>query len=332
MLLFHVKFAARWLGPAALVLLGVTATAQQTIPLSQPVWDDPTNKANAFLPDTSRYNSAGAFNAPIPLFGARGPSASFDILPGSPPPPISAADALQFQKAFNDKKNWALMTPEEILGVSTPEQILGIADPNYDPSLTPEERYLQSQSRQYAIGVSNAVHRAAVSVWSSGDFADGSLDANSRFAGRLDDSERDPARALSSLFGQRVDAVSQPNSTWSSPFDSPTPLPKPLPAQLAGMESFRALLDPPPPEKPRSAFVLQPAATPGPNLQSLPAYNPAGGSPRVLISDLIRPVGLTPLPGVTGPQAPAKKTAPLVRPPPWMQDPLQNSTLPQRQY
>jgi hypothetical protein len=62
------------------------------------------------------------------------------------------------------------------------------------------------------------------------------------------------------------------------------------------------------------------------------SFNPNGRSFRGLESDISRPMGLTPLPGVTGPIPQPKKISPLVQPPPWMQSGLQGSTLPQRQF
>jgi hypothetical protein len=125
-------------------------------------------------------------------------------------------------------------------------------------------------------------------------------------------------------------------SVWVSPFDSPAPLPKPTPEQLAGMDRFRALFDPPPPEKtPASEGVFgQPAPVPmpDPNLQVLPLANRSGHSFAALQNDIAKPTGLMPLPSVTGPVTPPKKASPLAQPPPWLQNPLDSSSLPQRQY
>ena len=67
-------------------------------------------------------------------------------------------------------------------------------------------------------------------------------------------------------------------------------------------------------------------------MDPLPQMNLAGRAVPSLKHDIALPKGLTPLPGITGPEAPDKKPAPLVQPPPWLQDPLQNSSLPARQY
>src|SRR5882672_7132159 len=118
-----------WLSTAiATMATLMPALAQQSIIFSKPA-EVSADKANSFMPEPS-HTGPSAFNAPSPLFGRR-PTASFDILPGAQrPAPISPEQALQWQKFLDKKKNWTLMTPEEILGVPTPEKILGILDPD----------------------------------------------------------------------------------------------------------------------------------------------------------------------------------------------------------
>jgi hypothetical protein len=335
MLFSEVNLAARrLLSAAALVTLGLSAGAQQTIQFTKPVDHDATSKANAFLPEKASKNPAN-FNAPAPLFGNRSPSVSFDVLPGSPQPIISSANAAQWQKSQNDKKNWSLMTPEEILGIPTPEKILGIPDASDDPKLSAEERYLQRQRRQTDIGASNALHRADASLWRNNGWNEESFQTTgggAKFAGTLDGSVPGATRDLGDLFRQRPDeAADVSGGAWRSPFQSPAPLPKPTPEQLAGMERFRALLAPPAQVKTPQAF--QPVVAPDPNMQQMPVFNPAGQSFTRLANDSVKPVGLTPLPSVTGPHlAPAKKQTPLVQPPPWMQSSLESGILPQRPF
>jgi hypothetical protein len=336
----EVHSATRWFGLAALLTLGLTASAQQTIQFSEPVNGDPASKANAVSPVSTRRSSADAFNAPTPLFGGGNPTVSFDILPGSPQPVISGAAAAQWQKHLEDSKNWTLMTPEEILGIPTPEKILGIPDPNDDPGLSPEQRFLQREERQSAIGVSNALHRADSSLWHHDDTPggeDNNEDDSTRFAWALREVGSTAQGLTLSQRRDRLPNVNQnqkPVSAWVSPFDVQEPLPKETPEQLAGMDRFRALMEPSAPEKPlqSSAFFVPPVVAPDPNMEVLPAFNPAGRAARALPNDIGKPKGLMPLTGITGTLDPAKKTAPSVRPPPWMQDPLQNSSLPQRQY
>jgi len=330
---------ARWLVLAALAA-AMPAAAQQSIQFTTPVNPDQSSKANAFLPASSR-NSAGAFNAPTSLFGGSSATAAFDVLPGSPQPDaVSAANAMQWQKFLQDKKNWTLSTPEEILGIPTPEKILGITDPNDDPSLSAEERYLQRQDRLEAVAATNGFHHPDAAYWRD-DSALGSFhpsDADGRFESGLDGAVPGTAKKFTSLFNRNSDelpdAGQKSDSAWANPFGLPEPLPKQTPEQLAGMERFRALMDPSAPEKtPESSRpAYQPVATPDPNMQELPFFNPNGHSFTPLGSGIGRPTGIMPLPGITGPRpAPEKKPA-LVQLPPWLSDTPQSFTPLQRQF
>lgn len=318
--------------------LCLPAAAQQTIQFSKPVNQDPAATANAFLPQAN-HKAPAAFNAPTSLFG-NGPD--FDTLP-APPPVTYNPNAAQWQKVLEDRKNWSLMTPAQILGVPTPETILGITDPQ-ENKLSPEERYLQRQERLSQTGITNALQREDTGLWRKDDATTGPFqptDDNSQFADSPDGSRRNPTMPnlnRSPFFNpnQRslADMNQRMNPTWASPFESPEPLRKTTPEQLAGMERFRAFMQSPPaPDRTPASFSAQPAVPPDPFLQSLPPYNPAGHSVAPLRTDITKPTGIMPLAGVSGlPPAPAKK-APLVEPPPWMSQPSpQSSTLPQRQY
>lgn len=329
--------------------LCLPAAAQQTIQFSKPVNHDPAATANAFLPEAN-HKSANAFNAPASLFG-NGPD--FDVPPGTPPMVFNPNAAAQWQKVMEDRKNWALMTPEQILGVPTPESILGVTDPE-ENKLSPEERYLRRQGRQSQMGATNALQRADNWMWHKDDDTAGPFrpfDGSSPFADDPDGSKRNPDGSRrnpampnlnrSPFFNpnQRTlaDMNQRMNSTWASPFESPEPLPKATPEQLAGMEHFRAMLMQSPSTLEKTptpaSFSSQPAASPDPFLQALPPYNPAGHSFMPLGNDIAKPTGLMPLAGVSGPLPTPPKKAPLVQPPPWMsQQSPQSSTLPQRQY
>jgi hypothetical protein len=340
MFFYEVNFAARWFGLAALVTLGLPAAAQQTIQISKPVDTDPSSKANAFMPEAARRNP-DSFNAPSPLFGGT-PDASFDVLPGSPPPVFYNANPQQWQKFLDNKKNWTLMTPEEVLGIPTPEKILGVTDPDDDPSLSADERFLKRQDQQAAMAVTNGLRGADSLLWqkdnSPGRFfqtADQEMPFARLMAGSVPDANRNLGSPFSPHPGQPADAAEKLNSAWASPFITAEQPAKLTPEQLADRESFRALLDPPTEDKTPSTSGLfaQPAIPVDPNMEPVPAsFNPAGRSFTGLQNDVGHPTGITPLPGVTGPLPQPKKVAPLVQPPPWMQDPLQSSTMPQRQF
>lgn len=339
-----VNVSARWSGLAALMALGLSAAAQQSIQFSRPANQNPTATANSSLP--ASHKSPSDFNAPKSLFGDDSATASFDILPTGPAPIIPNSYALQWQKILQDRKNWALMTPEQILGMPTPESILGITDPRDDPKLSPEERYLQRQDRRMEMAATNGLPRPdGVSLRQQNQ--DTGLFQNRNDRGLFTDNPSGlsprpmvsgPARFSSPFLSQNPGASADMNqasdSTWASPFGSPQPPPQSTPEQLQGMERFRALFESPVSAKaPASAgFALPTTATPDPNLQAQPAFNPVGRSATPVLDDIAKPTGLAPLAGVTGPlPAPAKKP-PLVQPPPWMSQSPQNSIMPQRQF
>jgi hypothetical protein len=335
-----VKLAKRQLGLAVLVLLGLSAAAQQTIEVSTPSDGAQPKQANTFMPDHSTRNP-DSFKAPTPFFGNDAPSSSFDRLPGGPAASISAAAIAQWQKQQEQKKNWGLMTPEEILNVPTPEKVLGLGANDKDARLSPEEQYLKRQDRLAAAGASNALHAADLSLWHSGVDLNASPFQGLDAAGREKTSKGSlpgAATSLGSLFGQgdpsQASLPVKAGSTWASSFNTLPPLPKPTPDQLAGIERFNALLESSVSEKTPavSTFSLPRAVAPDPFLDPLPAVNLAGRAVPAIKHDITGPKGITPLPGITGPVAQEKKAAPLVQPPPWMQDPLQNSSLPSRQY
>jgi hypothetical protein len=335
-----ISFLARWSGLAALVTAAMSVTAQQPIQFTKPVEADPASKANAFIPASSR-NAAGAFNAPGSLFGEKNSAVDFDVLPGSPARgAVSAASAEEWRKFLERKKNWTLETPEEIMGVLTPEKLMGLTDPNEDPKLSAGERFLQRQDRRAAAAATNGYVRPGA-AYRRDDARMDPLhqgDDNDRFRQILGGGNPGVARNFNPFFNVSPNlpaAQLKSDSIWANPFGMPEQLPKQTPEQLAGMERFRAMMGPSAPVNlPASGrFSDQPVAAPDPNLQVLPVFNPNGRSFSGLQNTPARPMGLTPLPGISGsPLAPAKKPDPLVQSPPWVSGSQQPLTPLQRQF
>ena len=343
MLLRAVHFVVRGSGLTALLTLGLAASAQQAIQFTKPANQDPKATANTYVPPS--HKSSSDFNAPKSLFGGDGATASFDELPAGPTPAMPNSYTRQWQKILQDRKNWALMTPEMVLGVPTPESILGIV-PKEDSKLSPEEGFLQRQDRQLQMNATNGLHGPEAGFSRNDDPRTGQFqDRNERsqFASSSrnvtsDTSAPGTAKLPNSFLGPNSGNQADPNqpsdSTWASPFGAPQLSPQSTLEQLANMERFRALMEPPPSEKaPATASLFQPrVAAPDPNLQAQPLFNPMVRSLTPVENDIAKPTGLTPLAGVTGPApTPTKKPA-LVQPPPWMSQSPQNSTLPQRQF
>ena len=292
--------------------------AQNAIVFSKPA--DPVDNANAFM-NPSEHKLSDSSRAPTPLFG-REPQVEYDLLPGAKPPkPLTPEQVRQAEKYFDDQKNWTLLTPAEIMGVPTLGKIMGIPDP--DQNLSAEERHLKRRAAQRSMSATNAL----------ANLNRGGNQDDSPFTTRRSEQKRNAAGELivpnsqktagGFLTGQADTVLTaeeerRANSPWVSAFTAPS-LPKPDLAQQAAMERFRAMMDPPAPEKPLAATPVVPA--PNPNFQPLPKYNPAGNSYRPVQDGIGRPTGLMPLPTVTGVRPAAvnpPKAKPLVEPPPWV--------------
>src|SRR6185437_2717543 len=107
----------------ALSAVAVSARADETNIFSNPGTglkdgaDSPKN-------DSQRQLDTGNYNAPHHFFNNYSPS-----LPLPRPVFLGNQDAAA-QDALNKRKNWMLLTPEQILGVQAPEDILGVKKPD----------------------------------------------------------------------------------------------------------------------------------------------------------------------------------------------------------
>jgi hypothetical protein len=307
--------------------LAFSAPAQQAIIFSKPA-GDVTEKANSFMESPSKLRgAAGSFNAPSSLFGNQA-AGSFDVLPGwQPPAAVSPAEAQHWQKVFEAKKKWTLMTPEEILGLPTAEKLLGLPDPKNDPKLTIEERYILRQNDGMSGSATNGRPNAALLREDSPDNPFRTPGENQR---RFISGDK-PEPGSTKYFNQFLNATPaspfdlapKAESRWTSPFDRPAPAPKPDLAREAAMERFRALMEPaPPPDNPALAARLAPLPVVDPNLQVLPPVNPAGRSFTPIQSGISKPTGIMPLPSISSPyELPTTpKPAWQAQPPPWLSD------------
>ena len=320
----HLK---RWLC-ALLLAAAWPVVAQESIVFTKPA-DLPTDKANDFM--GADHKTSGAFNTPAPLLNGK-PKADYDILPGAQPPHrFSPEEIKQFQKSMDEQKNWTLMTPYEILKIPTPEQIMGLPDPNHEEGLTVEERYIQRQDRERNFSATNAMRGPDDSLKPG----DNPFESQSQTDARKQyDQDRRAGMPSASHFGPAssamlpvTDASRNPDSIWHSAFNVVPELPKPDPEQVAAMERFRAMMEPPAVEKPAapsglSGFGVPPTPVVDHNMQAMPDYNPAGRSFTALENNAGRPMGINPLPTVTGqrPLDTLPKPKPLVKPPPWLSD------------
>lgn len=300
-----------------MLLTAIPAVAQQSMVFSKPA-DNVTEKANSFMPQNLQ-GSAGSITAPkggSGIFSAGKPLPAFDILPGAPAPAMSRAQVEQWQKFLDGKKKWALMTPEEIMGVPTAEKILGLPEKDAEKNLTIEERYMARQDGLAASAATNGFHGENYSS-----------DENSPFKQRDSGNPywQQPGYGQGRFSGADSDANSvrslapKQDSAWTSAFTFPVPPPKATPEQLAGMERFRELMEPGLGAVKSTAPVMP---VPDPYMQRQPEFNPLGRSAAALPSQNIasHPMGITPLPTLTRAYAPPVKSSAQSKLPPWMTD------------
>ncbi len=333
-----------------LLAMALSAVAQsgQSIIFSKPAdaGGDSTEPvgAPANIPGLSDpQNFANQFNAPASLFKTALP-------PDELPPPsqfqtLSAAEQRQFKKILDDKRNWMLLTPEEIFGVTTPEKILQSQNSPDDKekSLTPMERFLKRQedTRRQMSGTNGAFGGRDLTVRNPFLRTEESPD------GSRIDSRRATTATAPSLWKQIFNPLPDNNSgataaNPNNPTVQPNPFglnaqpPPPSKAQIAEMQRFREMLMPSttPAEKaaqasPGGKFLL---ATPTATPTATPIFNsvtPVNGVSTKLAE-------LTPVTGLSGQSLvkPTVTTKPswAPQPPPWLSQTPQPFVAPQRQF
>ncbi len=331
-----------WLVFAAGVMLALPAVAENTIQFSKPVDPELVNRANASVPTpTQRRSVVGGVSAPTDVF-----SSPANDLPQSVPvmmmPPTEA-----MKEALNRRDNWTLLTPAEIMGVPTAEKILGLPDAKGEDKLSSDERFLLrlQRERQVASSALSAMRQEDADLLQNGKNASSFARHDDRVP--LSRAEAQAQAGSPKYFNPLLNGgPNMPNagglkpnspwgaapagaSPWATEFTQPNQLP-PSPDQLAGMERFRALMEPnSPPDK---TVVTRYAPVVDPNMQVQPSFNPAGRSYEPVRENISRPQGLTPLPGLTGAYSTPVQPSAQAQVPPWMQSGAQPFSLPQRKF
>jgi hypothetical protein len=290
----------------------------------------------ADLPDTLSFAPSG--------FGADLPSGE------APPPVIPSAVAIsegrQLQNLLNPKKDWTLMTPGEIMGVTSPEKNFQLPERDAmglrkNPSALERFTERQSGSQFAATNGYSPDNPASASRFSGNRDFQPNADTLNPVSGNLGSAPQ----TLSQLFNnapQRGDNFSGQNAGANSwkPFDGSSPLPTPASAQPTEMDQFKQLLGANPPtqsETPAAssssgAFISSPSSA---NYSfGQPVVNPVGASYAPLTSGIGTPTGLTPLPTITGQSSiqPAITPAWTPQAPPWMSQGPQPFVIPQRKF
>jgi hypothetical protein len=267
-------------------------------------------------------------------------------LPPGPPPAISPAQAQRLQRLLDERKNWALLTPEQILNLPTPEKILHI--PERDALGQPKNETVEAQyyarQDQLRARTNNVNHGAedAPPRWRLLDSRELQMEPNvwTPAGGR----PGSPA-LLDQLLNGTPDNHAAPaqaqEKAWSKSFSLPAAAPEPTTEQQAALEPFQQLL------RPHSlsggaakapalgSSIFSPPSTAANPAPGSSAEIPMGASYAPLNSGIGMPVGVTPLPGLLGQTNMGLPVfAPEWKPqaPPWSSSAPQLGAFPQRKF
>jgi len=288
------------------------------------------------LPDTLSFAPSG-FGADLSSGEAPSPSV---------PSAVAISEGRQLQNLLNPKKDWTLMTPEEIMGVTSPGKNFQVPERDamgLRKNSSALERFTERQGGSQFVatnGFSPDNPASAGRVSHSRDFQPDAGTPNP-----VSDNSGSTPQTLSQLFNnapQRDDNFSAQNTGANSwkPLDGSSPLPTSDSAQLTEMDQFKQLLgtnpstqsETPAASSSSGAFVSSPSSA---NYSfGQPVVNPAGASYTPLTSGIGTPTGLTPLPTITGQSSiqPAITPAWTPQAPPWMSQGPQPFVIPQRKF
>jgi hypothetical protein len=256
---------------------------------------------------------------------------------------ISPAEQVQLQDWSDRRKNWILLTPAEILGVTTPEKILGIQEHDafgQPKNLTALERYTERQNQMLSAN-SNAFQNGDSSpAW---NFSPNRRDHQSDVFNPINDGLEDPASMANLLFNSGPDnrtlAGQSQNGSRSKLFGSSRPLPAPSAAEQMNPEWFRQLFESSPSPTPAATPLLndkmfsQPGMSPDVKLGQ-PSLNPMGVLFTPLNSGAGKPADLPTLPSALSLSYTSSRPAAVwvPQPPPWMSADPQLFAVPQRKF
>lgn len=308
-------------GAIAVLAVAWSASAQSTAPTSSQsiLLSSPAGNGMqlpGIMPSgrNDRPGTGNEIQAPHSVFNEDNNDASDSMTP-LPAPPINALQ----QMMQEHKKNWAEMTPDEILGVKTPDQDKDVLTAAPDDTYhSPLEKFLM-EKRLAQTGTTNLL-APADEGW---NFLD--KDTGLPNAQRVEDM-RNGLIVRSQILDRWLQNAqdSNPNQNqddeWARVFTAP-PQTQPTREQLADMAAFKQLLDPQSSSDAelKSASQVSALPAPDPDLNPQPAgYNPVGASYAPVVSGVGRPNGIAPLPTVTsGLQVPSAPPAWAPQPAPW---------------
>lgn len=279
------------------------------------------------------------------LFDNSAPTFSFNF--GPAPVPDTGR---RFHKKSEDRSDWILQTPAEIMGVA-PDQIASDDKRNDDgrqKKLTPLERYLEGRN---PISKSRTNPSQSRDYWGDENGQTNGDDYSSDLMNPGSDNQQ-----LSGTSGQALVAgqgtvadnrlFAKPNadSVWSGFLGTPVPQPAPNPVAIAQqkteMDQFRHMLNPSfvpisaPTAVSDSASSFRSQINLPVSSSTQPLVNPIGASFAPLNSGIGQPAPLTQLPGITAQPLtqPSLTPAWAPQPAPWTSPNPQPFVIPQRKF
>jgi hypothetical protein len=283
------------------------------------------------LPD---FVNAG--QSPAANFGAGSRSGP---LPEPQSPAFSPDQARQMQRLLDERKNWALLTPEEILGLPTPEKILGVSDRDAFGQPKDETIVAHYYERQEQLRArTNNDNFGAADAAPHWDFSGSQeLQMNSGIwtpAGGRPENSALPNPFLNGTPDNRAGSAQSAKSGWPKSFSLPAPPPGPTPEQQAATEQFQQLLQPrsPPGGAAKASSSGSPIFSSSPMAPDSAHGQPAAISMGAAYAPLSSGIAMPGLLGPTNSALPAFAPEWKPPPPPWMSSAPQPGVIPQRKF
>ncbi len=309
--------AATLFAAGALVVSARAQGAGDTIIFSKPADDGIESPVTSSYPSA---NSAVETHEFAPSFFNSGSSSPLPLPPVNP----------NWNRAANNRGSWALMTPEQIMGVQTPEQIFGLPGKNEDKNLSPAQQFLQRQENLKLTAATNGMSGAS-SPWrndsnpfnqrdnAKGPFSQSGLRPDSDPSDSTKDFSKFFNVPQSSPFDQNQKMNFKGTGAFAMPSSGATKMDL---EQEAEMQRFRALIgENPSPDNSLSSFAKTSATKlPSPNQSSL-QFDMFGHPLAKSVSEPNQPTSLTALSELEGsytPPAKPKKAWWQPQPAPWL--------------
>jgi hypothetical protein len=238
---------------------------------------------------------------------------------GTPTPDLNPA----WQKQEQERSEWSLQTPEEIMGLQTPRQMFGL--PDADENLSPEERYLHRRDQAKVTAAQSSLSQPGAL---NHDFS-ARFDRADRVDSTLAPGDQDDAASFSRMFKDASPSSFGPGKS-SLPGDKPldvenaAQLAKAQQDQAADMARFRSLIGEAPASPDPNSTLPHEQVESGQQPPASSEFDTFGRPAPIHTEDLSKPTGLSLTPEIAGydTAVPSKPKKPSWEPQaaPWLSD------------